>query len=105
MHIRTKDAFDNTSRKTFEKNLKLKRYIRKELPKCKITISTPIKRHDHGKASLTLLNLSQKFKDLSISFVYNSSIGAFSLSSSGLYLNDQGLGRLAINLKLKIRKL
>ena len=91
--------------KHFLKNLKLKTYIRKELPKFKITISTPIKRHDHGKASLTILHLSQKFKDLSISFVYNSSIGAFSLSNGGLHLNGKGLGRLAINLKLKICKL
>ena len=68
-------------------------------------IATPIKRHDHGKASLTILHLSQKFKDLSISFVYNSSIGAFSLSSGGLQFNGKGLGRLAINLKLKVRKL
>ena len=102
MHIGTKDAFDNTSRETFEKNLKLKTYIPKELPKCKITISTAIDRHDHGKASLTILHLSQKFKDLSISFVYNFSIGAFSLSSGSLHLNDKGSGRLAINLKLKI---
>ena len=101
----TKDAFHNTSRKTFEKNLELKTYIRKELPECKITISTPIKRHDHEKASLTILHLSQTFKDLSRSFAYNSSIWAFSLSSSALYLNEKGLGRLAINLKLKVRKL
>ena len=91
--------------KPLKKNLKLKTYIQKELPKCKITISTPVKRHDHEKASLTILHLSQKFEDLSVSFVYNSSIGAFSLSSGGLHLNDKGLGRLAINLKLKIRKL
>ena len=101
----TKDSFDNTSRETFEKNLKLETYIRKELPKCKITISTPIKRHNNGEASLTILHLSQKFKDLKILFLYKSSIGAFSLSSGGLHLNDKGLGRLAINLKLKIRKL
>ena len=105
LHIGTKNTFDNTSREIFEKIFKLKTYIQKELLKCKITISTPIKLHDHGKASLTILHLSQKFKDLSISFVYNSSIGAFSLSSGGLHLNGKGLGRLAINLKLKIRKL
>ena len=40
-----------------------------------------------------------------MSFVYNSSIGVFSLNSGGLHLNDKGLGRLALNLKLKIRKL
>ena len=91
--------------KYFNKILKLKTYIRKELPKCKITISTPVKQHDHGKASLTILHLTQKFKDLSISFVYNSNIGAFSLSSGGLHLNQKGLGILAINLKLKLYKL
>ena len=64
MHIRTKDAFDNTPRETFEKNLKLKLYIQKELPKCKITISTPIKRHDHGKTSLTILHLIRNLKIL-----------------------------------------
>ena len=105
LHIGIKDAFDNTSRETFENNLKLKTYVQKELLKCKITVSTPVKQHDHGKGSLTILHLSQKFKDLSISFVYNSSIGAFSLSSGGVHLNDKGLGILAINLKLKIRKL
>ena len=54
LHIGTKDAFDNTSREIFEKILKLKKYIRKELLKCKITISISIKRHDHGKVSLTI---------------------------------------------------
>ena len=32
MHIRTKDAFDNIPRETFEKNFELKTYIQKELP-------------------------------------------------------------------------
>ena len=34
------------------KTYKLKTFIQ-ELPKCKITISISIKRHDHGKVSLT----------------------------------------------------
>ena len=105
LHIGTNDALDNTSREILGKVLKLKKYIQKELSKCKITISTPIKQHDHGKASLTILHLSKKFKDLSISIVGNSNIGTFSLNSGGSHLNDKGLGRLAINLKLKIRKL
>ena len=102
MHIGTNDAVNNTSREILDKILKLKTYIQKELPKCQITISTPIKRHDHGKASLTISHLCKKFKDLSISIVDNSNIGAFYLNSGGLHLNDNGLGRLAINLKLKI---
>ena len=92
MHAGTIDALDNTSREILDKILKLKTYIQKELPKCKITISTPIKRHDHGKASLTISSLSEKFKDYSISIVANSNIGAFYLNSGGYHLNDKGLG-------------
>ena len=61
LHIGTNDALDNTSREISDKSIKLKTYIQKELPKCKITISTPIKRHDHGKASLTISHLGKKF--------------------------------------------
>ena len=88
-----------------DKVLKMKTYIQKQLPKCQITISTPIKRHDHGKTSLAISHLCKKFKDLSISIVDNSNIGAFYLNSGDLHLNGRGLGRLAINLKLKICKL
>ena len=106
LHIKTNDAVNNTSRKILDKILKLKTYIQKELSKCQIiTISTPIKQHDHGKASLTISHLCKKFKDLSISIVDNSNIGAFYLNSGGLHLNDKGIGRVAINIKLKIRKL
>ena len=105
LHIGTNDAVNNTSREILDKILKLKTYIQKELPKCQITISTPIKRHDHGKASLTISHLCKKFKDLSISIVDNSNIGAFYLNSGGIHLNNKELGRLAINLKLTIRKL
>ena len=105
LHIGTNDALDNTSREILDKILKLKTYIQKELPKSKVTTSTPIKRHDHGKASLTISNLNKKFKDLSISIFDNSNIGAFDLNSGGLDLNDKGLGGLAINLKLKLCKL
>ena len=102
LHIGTNDAVNNTSREILDKILKLKTYIQKELLKCQITISTPIKRRYHGKASLAISHLCKKFKDLSISVVGNSNIGAFYLNSGGLHLNDNGLGRLAINLKLKI---
>ena len=56
LHIGTNDALDNTSKEILDKILKLKTFEQKELPKCKITISTQIKGHDHGKASLKLMN-------------------------------------------------
>ena len=80
-------------------------YIQNKLTKCAITITTTIKRHDHGKESLTISNLDKKFKDPSMSVVDKSDIGAFYLNSGGLHLNDKGLRRLIIYVKLKICKL
>ena len=105
LHIGTNYAVSNTSREILDKILKLKTYIQKELPKCQITISTPVKRHNHRKASLTISHLSKKFKDLSKSIVDNPNIVAFYLNGGGFHLNDKGLERLAINLKLTICKL
>ena len=104
LHIGTNDPVNNTSREILYKILKLKTYIQKELLKRQITISTPIKQLDHGKASLTISHLCKKFKDLSISVVDNSNIEVVYLNSGGLHLNDKDLGRLNVNLKLKIRK-
>ena len=50
-------------------------------------------------------SLSTKFKDLSISIVDSSNIRAFYSNNGGLHLNNKDLGRLAVNLKLKICKL
>ena len=77
MHIGTNDALDHTSREILDEILILKTCTQKEFPNCKITISTSIKRSDHGKASLTISHLSNTFKDLNISVVDNSNIGAF----------------------------
>ena len=55
--------------------------------------------------TLTISHLSMKFKDLNIPIVDNSNIGAFYLPSGSLHLSDKGLGRLSINLKLKICEL
>ena len=49
LHIGTNNTLDNTSREILDNILKLKTYMQNELPKCKITISTSIKRHDQGK--------------------------------------------------------
>ena len=72
LHIGPNDALDNTSRRIFDKILKMKTYIQKELQKCKITIATSIKQHGHF---LLISYLSKKFKDLSISVVDKSNVG------------------------------
>ena len=93
LHNGANDALDNTSKEILNEIIELKTYIQKKLPECKITVSTPIKRHDHGKASL------------SVSIVGNTNIRAFYLNDGGSNLNNKGLGRLPINLKLKICQL
>ena len=62
-HIGTDDALDNKSTEILDKILKRKTYKQKELPKRKITVSTPVKRHGHGEASLTISHLSNKLKN------------------------------------------
>ena len=54
---------------------------------------------------MSISYLSKKFKVLTISAGDNSNIGSFYLNSGGLYLNDKGPERLAINLSLKFCKL
>ena len=71
LHIGANDALDRRSRENLDKILKLKTYIQKKLQKSKINISTPIKRQDHGKESLTISHLSKKFKDLKYLLLYN----------------------------------
>ena len=49
LHIGTNDALDNTSREILDKALKMKTYIQKELPKCKITIQHQLNDTTMGK--------------------------------------------------------
>ena len=62
-HIGTDDSLDNKSTEILNKILKWKTYKQKDLPKHKITVSTPVKRHGHGEASLTISHLSNKLKN------------------------------------------
>ena len=56
LHVRTKDATTNTSKKIVDDLLILKSNILKQLPSCRIVLSKPIIRHDIGKANLTIRN-------------------------------------------------
>ena len=62
-HIGTNNALENKSTEVLDKILKRKKYKQEELPKHEITVSTPVKRHDHGEASLTISHLSNKLKN------------------------------------------
>ena len=98
MHIGTNAALNNTSIEILDKILKLKTEMQKGITEMQ-------NRHNYEKAPLTISPLSKKIRDLSVSVVEDSNIKAFYLNSGGLHLDDKGLRRLAINLKLKTHKL
>ena len=105
LHIGTNDVLDNTSREILDKIVKLKTYIQNELRKCKITISTPIKRHDHGK-DIYIFSIRHYIRHLVYQLLTTPILELFIYLNSGcLHVNDKGLGKLTINLNLKIRKL
>ena len=54
LHVETNDAATISFRKIVDDLLMLKTSISKQLPNCRIVLSKPTIRHDHGKANLTI---------------------------------------------------
>ena len=84
--------------------LMLKCNILKQLPNCRIIVSKPTVRIDHGKANLTLRNFNKHLETLNLECIENGNISAQHLRRKGLYLNSEGKGRLALNFLNQIRK-
>ena len=61
LQVGTNCAVNNTWREILDKTLKMKTYIQKQLSKCQITISVPIKRHDHGVYQLLTTPILELF--------------------------------------------
>ena len=82
----------------------LKCNILKQLPNCRVIVSKPTIRIDHGKANLTLRNVNKHLETLNLECIENGNISAQHLGRKGLHLNSKGKGRLAINFLNQIRK-
>ena len=104
LHVGTNDATTNTSRKIIDDLLMLKRNILKQLPNCRVLVSKPTVRIDHGKANLTLRNVNKNLETLNLECIENGNISAQHLGRKGLHLNSKGKGRLALNFLNQIRK-
>ena len=78
--------------------LELKALIIKELPTCRVVISTPTVRPDNAKAALTVSQLTNKLLELNIETVDNRNINHRNLGQKGLHLNQSGTGRFAKNI-------
>ena len=104
MHVGTNETTTNSSRNFFDHLLMLRTNISKQLPKCRIVLSKPTIRHDHGKADLTVPNVKKHLENLEVECIDNNNINAEHLRQNGLYLNPKGKGRLALNFLKQLRK-
>jgi lysophospholipase L1-like esterase len=103
IHCGTNDSINYTSREILDDILMLKSFVESQLSRCKVIISTVIKRIDNGKAQLTLSRLNNQLKELNIDLIENDNIDANCLSGDGLHLSALGTGKLAINFINKMR--
>ena len=104
LHVGTNDTTTNSSRKIYVDLLMLRTNISKQLPKCRIVLSKPTIRHDHGKANLTVRNVKKHLENLEVECVDKNNINAEHLGQKGLHLNPKGKARLALNFLKQLRK-
>ena len=103
-HVGTNDATTNSSRKIVDDLLMLKTNISKQLPNCRIVLSKPTIRHDHGKANLTIRNVNKHLENLELECIDNNNISVEHIEQKGLHLNLKGNGRSALNFLKQLRK-
>ena len=85
-----------TSREILDSILKLKSFIKENLPNCKLFRCTPTLLTDHGKASLTVTYLAKKNPAAKTYVVDNHNINGRHLEANGINQNLQGSSRLAV---------
>ena len=71
LHVGTNGATNNTFRKIIDDLLMLKYNILKQLPNCRVIVSKPTIRIDHGKANLTLRNVNKHLETLNLECIEN----------------------------------
>ena len=94
LHIGNNDATTNISIKIIDDLLMLKCNILKQLPNCRVIVSKPTVRIDHGRANLTLRNVNKHLETLYLECIENDNISAQHLGRKGLHLNSKGKSRL-----------
>ena len=105
LHVGTNNATNFTARDILGKLLQSKSKILNDHKSCKLIISQPTLRSDNGKAALTNHHLCNLLEELNINIVKNRNIYSKHLGGKELHLNPHGTARLALNLKVTIRKL
>ena len=103
LHIRTNNTLNETSRIALDKPSSLKAFVEKALPDCNFFISNLTLRTDNAKAPITVNSANQHLSTLQLDIIDNSNISTAGLSRGGLHFNNQGFGKLAINVIKKIK--
>ena len=76
LHVGTSNATTKTSRKIIDDLLMLKCNILKQFSNCRVTVSKPTVRIDHGKANLTLHDVNINLETLNLECIENGNISA-----------------------------
>ena len=97
LHIGSNDAPDKTADQIVGEILELNANIESILPTVKIYISCPTIRYDNAKANMILSQLTEKMKSVTMNIILNDNVDRSCIGRRGLYLNQKGSGRLAIN--------
>ena len=66
LHVGTNHAITSTSRTIIDDLLMLKCNILKQLPNCRVMVSKPTVRIDHGKANITLPSVNKHLETLNL---------------------------------------
>ena len=106
LHIGTNDTSKYTPNEIADKVLALKRFVVVSQNKeCKVIISTLTMRVDSSKNGNAVQKVNEILKELNIPLAKNFDIAKKHLGSRGLYLNEHGTSRLAMNYIATKRKL
>ena len=88
LHFGTNDVKNLQSRTVLHNLLKLKFLVKDSLPTCKVFVSTPTLRTDHGKAQITVSLFTKHLLQLKIDKINNNNINVRHRGGKGLHFNQ-----------------
>ena len=88
LHVGTHDVKNLPSRTVLHNLLKLKFLVKDSLPTCKVFVSTPTLRTDHGKAQITVSLFTKHLLQLKIDKINNNNINVRHRGGKGLHFNQ-----------------
>ena len=94
LHIATNDCVNTTSDEVIKVLGKLKVFMQKALPSCRIYISLPTMRTDNQKANTIRRNLKTKLRKINHFIMDNANISELHIAKKGLHLNSYGVKKI-----------